>query len=299
MEKFFYEGKEYKIFPDLIVHHRGDNSRNVIAIELKKKSNSSKAGKENDYRKLRALTSLDYIYKYELGLAIVLANSRKNVEIKYFINDREINIKLSDKKKNTAKKFEISCEERFKKTIELLFKDLMYAKEQFYIFKDICMNSYYQKYDMYYTCIFDAIYNSILVKLAKIYDEDASGQSITIYKILNSVNSQKAYNKNDVAIIKYIDGRLKILNSDRYKSARENLKYMRDKSLAHYDKKYVCGLKSMKSEDKIKYNETADLIDFSYETIKEIYRLCFNEDITERDISILKKQNETLKERIQ
>ena len=100
-----YEGIEYKIFPDLILHHRGDNSKNIIAIEFKKEKNVSKCRIENDYRKLRALTNQQYKYKYDLGISIILTKLRKNVKMRYFINGRKVDIKIPCEMKNTAKKF--------------------------------------------------------------------------------------------------------------------------------------------------------------------------------------------------
>ena len=138
----------------------------------------------------------------------------------------------------------------------------------------------------------------MLVKLAKIYDMDATRKTITIYKIIDTVKSVKQFNKDDKKIIAYVDDKLKQLSSDKYKNAQNNLKLMRDKYLVHYDKNYYDGLKSIYARDKIKYNELEELIDFSYVTIKKIYEICFNESLTDIDISILKEQNKTIKNKI-
>jgi hypothetical protein len=56
-------GTTGKVFPDIIIHSRGNNENNVLAIELKK--DSSKIAKDEDIEKLKA-------YKNELRYAHAL-----------------------------------------------------------------------------------------------------------------------------------------------------------------------------------------------------------------------------------
>jgi hypothetical protein len=65
-------------FPDIIVHHRGDNKRNLLIIEVKKSTNP--VGSEFDYQKLRAFTDVTGVnpYKYRHGLFILFRTGVAN-----------------------------------------------------------------------------------------------------------------------------------------------------------------------------------------------------------------------------
>lgn len=54
-----YDETPERVYPDIVVHTRGDNTANVLVIELKKDTN--REPKDRDIRKLRAyLRELDY-----------------------------------------------------------------------------------------------------------------------------------------------------------------------------------------------------------------------------------------------
>ena len=63
-----------EIIPDLILHHRGDDRSNILAIEFKKTGLSS----VKDVRKLRGLTGREY--NYRLGVHIVLSIEKVTLE---------------------------------------------------------------------------------------------------------------------------------------------------------------------------------------------------------------------------
>ena len=77
--------KKYRIFPDFILHIRGNNENNILAIEFKKKNNKRN---ENDILKLNALTSSNGCYKYRLGLFIQLGKRREDVRVDIFTDGR-------------------------------------------------------------------------------------------------------------------------------------------------------------------------------------------------------------------
>ena len=54
------------IYPDILVHVRGNDERNILAVEAKKKYYD----KKDDYAKLRFLTDKNKGYDYKLGLFI-------------------------------------------------------------------------------------------------------------------------------------------------------------------------------------------------------------------------------------
>lgn len=85
-KEIIYDKKRHRIFPDLILHKRGFNDNNILAIEFKKANNSDRNGFKSDYYKLMALTDKNGEFKYHLGLFIVLGNKRNNVKITVYKN---------------------------------------------------------------------------------------------------------------------------------------------------------------------------------------------------------------------
>ncbi len=60
------QAEPIRVFPDIIVHCRGDNDHNLLAIEIKKSSNTRH--QEFDKKKLKAFTSDRCEFKYDFGL---------------------------------------------------------------------------------------------------------------------------------------------------------------------------------------------------------------------------------------
>ncbi len=60
------EGRRFvvrRIYPDIIVHHRG-SSENLLVIEIKKSTNVSKSQRNWDEMKLKRMTTAPFNYKY-------------------------------------------------------------------------------------------------------------------------------------------------------------------------------------------------------------------------------------------
>lgn len=81
-KKAFYGNEYHRIFPDFILHKRGTNEFNLLAIEFKKAVPYNKI----DDEKLKYLTSSNHEYKYHLGLFISLRRKRNLVKIIKYIN---------------------------------------------------------------------------------------------------------------------------------------------------------------------------------------------------------------------
>ncbi|WP_379091972.1 hypothetical protein [Pedobacter sp. UC225_65] len=82
----------YKLTPDIIIHTRNTNDNNLLALEIKKDSNSAK-NKEFDLLKLEHMT-IDYQgnhYNYKLGAALVFGTKDKagDYTIRFFQNGIE------------------------------------------------------------------------------------------------------------------------------------------------------------------------------------------------------------------
>ncbi len=74
---------KHGIFPDLILHHRGFNDKNVVVIEFK----GYWSGNGRDEEKLSGFTNqYENDYHYGLGAYIRLGNTLENCEIIYFKN---------------------------------------------------------------------------------------------------------------------------------------------------------------------------------------------------------------------
>lgn len=77
------------IIPDLIIHERGTNSNNLVAIEFKKNKDSKK-----DKEKLEKLINSNYGYNYKNVYFIII---NKGIIQKYINGEwKEINIKEGD-----------------------------------------------------------------------------------------------------------------------------------------------------------------------------------------------------------
>lgn len=84
-----YMNEIHKILPDIILHQRGHNHKNILVIEFKKSSNYSSKRIQHDYSKLQTLTDSYFPYKYKLGLFVKLGKTRATVNIEKFINGKK------------------------------------------------------------------------------------------------------------------------------------------------------------------------------------------------------------------
>ena len=82
-------------YPDLIIHNRGNNNYNLLAIEIKPWWVKLPADENNkDLNKLRDFTTEppqqttfeveEKMYKYKYGLFIVISQFRQDIELKWF-----------------------------------------------------------------------------------------------------------------------------------------------------------------------------------------------------------------------
>ncbi|MGA9112016.1 MAG: hypothetical protein WB290_17170 [Smithella sp.] len=76
-------------YPDIIVHRRMTNAKNLLVIEVKKKN--SRVSRDHDFKKLRAFTdsSNRNLYHYKYGVFILLDTGTRKLEkpeLTWFIN---------------------------------------------------------------------------------------------------------------------------------------------------------------------------------------------------------------------
>jgi hypothetical protein len=74
------------VFPDIVVHERGNDKNNLLVIEIKKSGNNS-VRESFDKGKLKAFTKEPY--SYELGLFIKFDGPNKTPVLKWFKNGVE------------------------------------------------------------------------------------------------------------------------------------------------------------------------------------------------------------------
>ncbi|GKX31328.1 hypothetical protein SH1V18_38080 [Vallitalea longa] len=82
---------EKSVIPDIIVHKRGRNDKNLIAIEIKK--SSSRVNENYDFEKLKAYTNTENNLHYEYGIFIkfyVNQNRYSEPKIVYFQKGKQI-----------------------------------------------------------------------------------------------------------------------------------------------------------------------------------------------------------------
>ncbi|QAT61950.1 hypothetical protein EQM13_10265 [Acidilutibacter cellobiosedens] len=87
--------REISVIPDIIVHTRGKDSNNTLAIEVKK--SKSKVSQDYDLEKLKCYTDTTYDIndlKYEYGAFIMFYTGESQVKypkITWFQNGKQIN----------------------------------------------------------------------------------------------------------------------------------------------------------------------------------------------------------------
>ncbi|MGB4268226.1 MAG: hypothetical protein WBK20_03490 [Spirochaetota bacterium] len=78
------DNKGTTVFPDIIIHKRGNNENNLMVIEVKKNCNNG--SKDVDFKKLKAFTSQ---LKYEYGIYLEF-DTEKVCEMNFFKEGQEI-----------------------------------------------------------------------------------------------------------------------------------------------------------------------------------------------------------------
>lgn len=74
--------------PDIVVHKRGCDEKNLVFIEIKKKTNKSK--RADDFAKIIAATNQNREYGYTLGVFIDFPKNKEKLVMKYFENGMEV-----------------------------------------------------------------------------------------------------------------------------------------------------------------------------------------------------------------
>ncbi len=79
------------VYPDIILHHRGYNDKNVLVIEFKGIWNKKKIARKDDFRKLREFTHPERNdYQYGLGIFVDLGYDFDGCTFTYFLNGEVI-----------------------------------------------------------------------------------------------------------------------------------------------------------------------------------------------------------------
>ena len=88
----FDEVTSISTYPDIIVHERGSNAKNLLVIEVKKKNSS--VSSDHDYRKLKAFTNSEphSNFRYKYGVFVCLGTRKQEPgkpELHWFIEGAE------------------------------------------------------------------------------------------------------------------------------------------------------------------------------------------------------------------
>lgn len=78
------------IFPDIIIHHRGFNDKNILVVEFKGTWNRNNSARKDDFRKLEGFTHREINdYQYGLGAFVDLFPTLEECRITYFLNGEQ------------------------------------------------------------------------------------------------------------------------------------------------------------------------------------------------------------------
>ena len=83
-------GEQIRIFPDIIVHSRGQRELdNLIVIEMQK-ADAKEAWKNTDRQRLELLTDQNGAFKYRLGIFYIVDFKNKQVQLEYYVNGEHV-----------------------------------------------------------------------------------------------------------------------------------------------------------------------------------------------------------------
>lgn len=185
--------------------------------------------------------------------------------------------------------------EKTKEELKILYREIYLAKSQYIIFlnlyNDLLRLNSSDKLIYTKKAVFDALEYSVFLKLSKIYDEDKTAQSITLYNILNRIQCNRELNKLNKRIIKYVEK-----NLEKIKEKGSKIKFFRDKNIAHLDKKYKIGLKGLHQDCPLTLDDLEELINIAYNIIKSLLKLVFSEDYgNDKDFEFIQLECEKCK----
>lgn len=184
-------------------------------------------------------------------------------------------------------------EKNFKKSFDLLYKNILHTKLQFIIYEEY-LNKYLKNSNMVDTLLIDSLKNTILIKLGRILDKDKKKESVTIFYILNAIQSNKNINKNNEKIIKYTITTKKYIE-DEYKQILYKIQTTRDKTVAHLDKEYKEGYTNLKIDEALLPIEIESIINYLLEIINNLNKYLYDKE-NNSDSIIYKLQEEINKD---
>lgn len=169
--------------------------------------------------------------------------------------------------------------EKFKQSFELLYREIELASLEYAIYEKLLKNKLQKpKYQITKSYILDALKNSFVIKLAKVLDNDSSKESITIFYILNRLQSDKEINNKIGDLISFSSNTLQYLNNN-YQNIMNKIKTTRDKNIAHLDKKYYKGYSQLKPESNLTTDEINEILNYLIGIMNDLNNLIFKSAI--------------------
>ena len=169
--------------------------------------------------------------------------------------------------------------EKFKQSFELLYREIELASLEYAIYEKLLKNKLQKpKYQITKGYIIDALKNSFVIKLAKVLDNDSSKESITIFYILNRLQSDKEINNKIGDLISFSSNTLQYLNNN-YQNIMNKIKTTRDKNIAHLDKKYYKGYSQLKPESNLTTDEINEILNYLIGIMNDLNNLIFKSAI--------------------
>lgn len=167
--------------------------------------------------------------------------------------------------------------DNFKQSFELIYKNIIHTKLQFILY-DKYQKKYLKNNTIENSLIFDSLKNTILVKLAKILDIDCKKEAITIFYILNMIQSNKEINNENQELIKYVTTVNKYIRNEC--ETLKKIKTIRDKNIVYLDKKYRNGYSDLKVDNNLLPNEIDEITSYLLGVINTLKFKLYNENST-------------------
>lgn len=81
-----------RIFPDIIVHSRGQQELDKLLVIEMKKADACEEWKNIDRKRLMAMTMQNGLFKYRLGIFYIVDFARKQIQLEYYVNGELVGV---------------------------------------------------------------------------------------------------------------------------------------------------------------------------------------------------------------
>lgn len=171
----------------------------------------------------------------------------------------------------------------FDKEVENYWKELLYCKAIFTIYKSMLFNEKWNKlYDIsqaYFTTVKYSLFITLIISIYRIYKSTNQQNTDDIFKFIEK--AEKNYKNNIENIVEDFKNKL-TLKSDLL----NNIFKWRNKHIAHLDTAFFMDSKKLEIEYPIKIDDLEELINITLEYISKIFYAITNKSLSPEHFNV-------------